>query len=60
MYFISFATIQLTKAGSKLATKFWRFVLTKALPFTVHTNPNGPFSQNEKITVIGVFRFQEK
>ena len=55
-----FATIQLTKTGSKLATKTYRFALAKALPFTFHTNTNGPFMQKEKITAWHVFCFQEK
>ena len=55
-----FATIQLTKAGSKLAMKILKFVLAKALPFTFHTNANGPDMQKEKIIVWHVFRFQEK
>ena len=54
-----FATIQLTKAGSKLATKILRSVLAKALSFIFHGNANGPFMQKEKIIAWHVFRFPE-
>ena len=60
MYFISSATVQLTKTGSKLATKIWRFLLAEVLPFAFHTNANGPFMQKENIIVWHVFRFQKK
>ena len=55
-----FATIQLTKAGSKLATKILRFKLAKAVSFIFHANANGPFMQKEKIIAWHVFRFPEK
>ena len=51
---------QLKETGSKLTKKVWRFFLAKALPFTFHSNANGPFMQKEKIIVWQDSRFQEK